>query len=149
MREFSFSTFCLQGCEMDSRLCENDSALKAFPSEGPRDHGLRNFKKLGLLLWAQPVQMIRVTISTRTIKRYLALPDFCWYNTCMRKPGRPKPKHPLDEYIELRVSKAEKRAFRDAAERSGLALSSWMRERLRRVAIRELENADLPVAFLK
>lgn len=67
----------------------------------------------------------------------------------MAKPGRPKTKNPLDEYIEMRVSEAEKQAFRDAAERSGLALATWMRERLRRVAIRELENADIPVAFLK
>ena len=67
----------------------------------------------------------------------------------MRKPGRPKKINPLDEYIELRVSEPEKQAFRDAAERSGLPLATWMRQRLRRVASRELENADLPVAFLQ
>jgi hypothetical protein len=67
----------------------------------------------------------------------------------MIKPGRPKAKNPLDEYIEVRVSGAEKQGFRDAAERSGLPLATWMRQRLRRIAIRELENADLPVAFLK
>jgi hypothetical protein len=47
------------------------------------------------------------------------------------------------------VTESEKKAFRDAAERSGIPMATWMRERLRRVAIRELENADLPVAFLK
>ena len=67
----------------------------------------------------------------------------------MLKRGRPKKQNPLDEYIELRVSQAEKQAFRDAAERSGLPMATWMRERLRRIATRELENADLPVAFLK
>jgi predicted DNA binding CopG/RHH family protein len=67
----------------------------------------------------------------------------------MAKLGRPKTKNPLDEYIELRVSESEKQAFRDAAERAGLPLATWMRERLRKIAIRELENAELPVAFLR
>jgi len=67
----------------------------------------------------------------------------------MAKRGRPTKENPLDEYIELRLSSAEKQAFRDAAERSGIPLATWARERLRRVAIRELENADQPVAFLK
>jgi hypothetical protein len=67
----------------------------------------------------------------------------------MVKRGRPKKDKTLDEYIELRVSEAEKQSFRDAAERAGIPLATWARERLRRVAIRELENAELPVAFLK
>jgi hypothetical protein len=67
----------------------------------------------------------------------------------MAKRGRPKKKNPLDEYVELRISTAEKQAFRDAAERSGIPLATWARERLRRIATRELENAELPVAFLK
>ncbi len=67
----------------------------------------------------------------------------------MAKRGRPKKENPLDEYIELRVSTDEKQVFRDAAERAGIPLATWMRERLRRVAIRELENAELEVAFLK
>ena len=67
----------------------------------------------------------------------------------MRNRGRPKKQNPLDEYIELRVTELEKQAFRDAADRSGIPMATWIRERLRRVAIRELENADLPVAFLK
>ena len=67
----------------------------------------------------------------------------------MAKRGRPKKQNPLDEYVELRLSTAEKQAFRDAAERSGIPLATWARERLRRIATRELENAELPVAFLK
>jgi uncharacterized protein (DUF1778 family) len=67
----------------------------------------------------------------------------------MTKRGRPKKDNPLDEYIELRVTTAEKQAFRDAAEYTGIPLATWMRERLRRVAIRELDNAKRPVAFLK
>jgi hypothetical protein len=65
----------------------------------------------------------------------------------MSKRGRPKKDNPLDEYIELRVTTAEKQAFRDAAEYAGIPLATWMRERLRRVASRELNNAKLPIAF--
>jgi hypothetical protein len=67
----------------------------------------------------------------------------------MAKRGRPKKDKPLNEYIELRVLDSEKQAFREAAEVSGIPMATWMRERLRRVATRELENADRPVAFLK
>ena len=67
----------------------------------------------------------------------------------MRKRGRPKKQNPLDEYIELRVTESEKQAFRDAADRSGIPMATWIRERLRNVAIRELEKAELPVAFLE
>ena len=67
----------------------------------------------------------------------------------MAKRGRPKKDNPLDEYIELRVTTAEKQAFRDAAEYTGIPMATWMRERLRRIAARELNSADLPVAFLK
>jgi predicted DNA binding CopG/RHH family protein len=67
----------------------------------------------------------------------------------MRKRGRPKKENPLDEYIELRVTESEKKAFRDAADRSGIPMATWIRERLRRIATRELQGADLPVAFLE
>jgi hypothetical protein len=74
---------------------------------------------------------------------------FLGYKYSMAKRGRPKKKNTLDEYIELRLSTDEKQAFRDAAERSGIPLATWARERLRRIASRELESAELPVAFLK
>jgi uncharacterized protein (DUF1778 family) len=67
----------------------------------------------------------------------------------MPKRGRPKKDNPLDEYIELRVTTAEKQAFRDAAEYTGIPLATWMRERLRRIAARELTSAERPIAFLK
>ena len=67
----------------------------------------------------------------------------------MAKPGRPKKENPLDEYIELRLSANEKQAFREAAELSGLALATWVRQKLRHVAARELEKAERPVAFLR
>ena len=53
------------------------------------------------------------------------------------------------ERIELRVTADEKRAFEEAAGIVGLALSTWMRERLRRAAIRELEEASRPIPFIR
>jgi uncharacterized protein (DUF1778 family) len=68
----------------------------------------------------------------------------------MAKAGRPKkPKGTAkEEYLELRLDAAEKQAFKDAAELSGMAMSVWVRERLRKVAKKELEDADRPIAFL-
>jgi antitoxin component of RelBE/YafQ-DinJ toxin-antitoxin module len=69
----------------------------------------------------------------------------------MKKLGRPK--KPVDAvksgYLEIRCEEAEKEAFRAAAEAAGLPLSGWIRERLRKVARKELEDMDLPVAFLE
>src|SRR5579871_6427696 len=53
------------------------------------------------------------------------------------------------ELVQLRLSESEKRAFLTAADLSGLSLSSWMRERLRRNAKAELVEAGKPVAFLE
>ncbi len=55
----------------------------------------------------------------------------------------------LNEYLEIRVGAAEKQAFRDAAELAGIPLSVWMRERMRRAAVRELEEGARPIAFLE
>lgn len=66
-----------------------------------------------------------------------------------RKAGRPKSDRRLDEYLEIRVDSAEKEAFRDAANLAGIPLATWARERLRRAAIRELEEAAHRIAFLK
>lgn len=43
----------------------------------------------------------------------------------------------------------EKEAFQQAAKITGLPLSMWARERLRRAAVKELEEASIPVAFLQ
>jgi uncharacterized protein (DUF1778 family) len=66
------------------------------------------------------------------------------------KTGRPKKKPAAmkADYIEIRCEEAEKQAFRAAAEASGLPLSGWVRERLRKVARKELEDMGIPVAFL-
>lgn len=65
------------------------------------------------------------------------------------KPGRPKKIDRLDEYLEVRTSASEKQAFRAAAELAGIPLATWVRERLRRVAVRELEEAGHQIPFLK
>jgi uncharacterized protein (DUF1778 family) len=65
------------------------------------------------------------------------------------KPGRPtKPADKsLTETFLFRLSPQEKQAFQDAADLAGQQLSPWMRERLRRMAQRELEKAGRSVAF--
>ena len=65
-----------------------------------------------------------------------------------KRVGRPKKVRTLGEYLEVRVEGLEKRAFRDAADLAGIPLATWIRERLRQVAIRELEAAARPIAFL-
>jgi predicted HicB family RNase H-like nuclease len=68
-----------------------------------------------------------------------------------KKKGRPpKPAGQLrDESLLVRLGPDEKEAFKDAADLAGISLSSWVRERLRRVAIGELQEAARPIAFLK
>ena len=51
--------------------------------------------------------------------------------------------------LDMRLDEREKEGFRAAAELSGLDMSSWIRERLRSVAWKELERAGKPVPFIK
>jgi len=71
----------------------------------------------------------------------------------MKKKGQGRPPKEQDqlknENILVRVEPDEKEAFKDAAKLAGISLSSWMRERLKRVAISELQEAARPIAFLK
>jgi uncharacterized protein (DUF1778 family) len=53
------------------------------------------------------------------------------------------------DLLKLRITPSEKKGFQEAAQLSGLSLSAWARERLRRVAIRELEDASKDIPFLK
>lgn len=53
------------------------------------------------------------------------------------------------ETIQIRLTKSEKAAFGEAAELAGIALSSWVRERLRLAAIRELEAAGHRIGFVE
>ena len=51
--------------------------------------------------------------------------------------------------LQIRLESDEKEAFEEAARLSGLALSAWVRERLRWAAIRELEGVGEPIPFVK
>jgi uncharacterized protein (DUF1778 family) len=53
------------------------------------------------------------------------------------------------DFIKLRVSPAEKAGFQQAADLAGVALSAWVRERLRSAARRELTEAGEQVPFYK
>ena len=50
--------------------------------------------------------------------------------------------------IQVRLTDSEKVGFLEAANISGLPLSSWVRSRLRLAAIRELEGAGKRVPFI-
>jgi uncharacterized protein (DUF1778 family) len=63
--------------------------------------------------------------------------------------GRPKKDQARRRLLEVRLDESEKQAFKDAAELAGLGLSTWVRERLRQIARRELEEAGRKVAFLE
>lgn len=66
----------------------------------------------------------------------------------MTKTGRPKQTNRRTEYLELRLTENEKRAFTEAANIAGVSVSTWVRERLRRAVIRELEEAGRPATVL-
>lgn len=67
--------------------------------------------------------------------------------------GRGRPiKSDEDKKLEsllIRLESVEKQTFRDAAQISGTPLSAWARERLRRAAIKELEEVGHPIELLK
>jgi uncharacterized protein (DUF1778 family) len=65
--------------------------------------------------------------------------------------GRPN-KKTEDKKLEsllIRLEKDEKQTFIDAAKISGSPLSAWARERLRQVAIKELEEVGHPIELFK
>jgi hypothetical protein len=55
---------------------------------------------------------------------------------------------PKTEILQIRVTDSEKEGFELAATLAGISLSSWVRERLRLTAIRELEGAGMRVPFV-
>jgi hypothetical protein len=55
---------------------------------------------------------------------------------------------PKSEILQIRVSDSEKEGFELAAAFAGISMSSWVRERLRLAAIRELESAGRRVPFV-
>jgi hypothetical protein len=52
------------------------------------------------------------------------------------------------EVLQIRITDTEKEGFELAAALAGISLSSWVRERLRLTAIRELEGAGRRVPFV-
>ena len=61
------------------------------------------------------------------------------YTTPMAKP----------QVLQIRLSSAEKQGFQAAAGLAGIPLSSWVRERLRLAAIRDLESAGQKIPFVE
>jgi hypothetical protein len=53
------------------------------------------------------------------------------------------------DWLKVRITPAEKAGFQEAADIAGLSLSAWARERLRKAAIRELEDASRSIPFLR
>jgi uncharacterized protein (DUF1778 family) len=53
------------------------------------------------------------------------------------------------QILQLRLQAAEKETFQKAADLAGVALSSWVRERLRRIARQELITAGQQIPFLQ
>lgn len=58
------------------------------------------------------------------------------------------PMKPKSEVLQIRISALEKDGFELAALLAGISVSSWVRERLRLAAIRELESAGRRVPFV-
>ncbi len=50
--------------------------------------------------------------------------------------------------MKVRLTVDEKTRFEEAAKIAGISLSAWMRERLRRAAVRELEDASRTIPFI-
>jgi predicted HicB family RNase H-like nuclease len=67
----------------------------------------------------------------------------------MKRPGRPKSTKPKTELFNLRLTDEEKQAFSMCATLSGIPMAAWVRERLRKAAIRDLEEAGQKIPFLR
>lgn len=52
------------------------------------------------------------------------------------------------DIVQIRVTPLEKASFERAAEVSGLSISAWVRERLRKDARLELQSSGIKVPFL-
>ena len=65
--------------------------------------------------------------------------------------GRPKksPDQVMARYLQVRLQDTEHDDFAEAAELAGVPLSTWVRERLRIVARKELESYGKEASFLK
>lgn len=50
--------------------------------------------------------------------------------------------------LQIRLTDEEKQGFQAAANLAGIPMSSWVRERLRLAAIRDLESAGQKIPFV-
>ncbi len=66
----------------------------------------------------------------------------------IKKQKTKKVRMTMGDIIKIRVENSEKEGFEEAAMLAGISLSSWVRERLRLSAIRELEGAGRRVPFV-
>jgi hypothetical protein len=62
-------------------------------------------------------------------------------------PMKTDPKQKSD-ILQIRLTLTEKAGISQAAALAGISVSSWVRERLRLAAIRDLESAGLRVPFV-
>ncbi len=51
------------------------------------------------------------------------------------------------ETLDVRITDAEKQAFKSAAELVGMPVSMWVRQRLKRNAAKELQDAGQEIPF--
>jgi hypothetical protein len=69
-----------------------------------------------------------------------------------KKPqiGRPKiaAEKAKSRFLQVRLQEMEHESFAEAATLAGVPLSTWVRERLRKVAIKELEEHGQSAAFI-
>ena len=65
-----------------------------------------------------------------------------------RPPGTRLHSQVKSDYLEIRLGALEKQAFKQASEIAGIPLATWARERMRRAAIKELEEVGLSIPFL-
>ena len=90
--------------------------------------------------------------GTGKIKRKHAYKSHILTKKTTKQKRRGRPKKGSDKIkgirLDMRLETSEKEGFRAAAELSGLDLSAWIRERLRRAAWEELKRAGQPIPFL-
>lgn len=82
------------------------------------------------------------------LKRNLDIVARVWQHFVMATKRRIWKHKVMADILKIRVDVAEKDGFEEAAALAGISLSSWVRERLRLSAIRELESAGRRVPFI-
>ena len=78
------------------------------------------------------------------VKENLEIYFILIYNITMKKTNKDK----KSEALLIRLTPQEKKGFQLSADIAGISLSSWIRERLRLAAIRELEQAHKKIPFI-